>query len=176
MHWSPRCRLMSTTASATCNASPRSCSALRRATNKHVARTSKPAAVACTPSDSSPAACVPVSHHRSKVRCRITQKYVGHYFLQEQLVHDVPNQEFVLTTTGGRQIHFNDFTVPTTIPRGRFKSISDPDNNATSVTSYTMDNKPAEVQRSTPVGQSPVVIESYQYSYLIRQRTLTQIA
>src|SRR5205807_9288539 len=34
----------------------------RFATNKHVALTSKPAAVACTPLASSPATCVAVSH------------------------------------------------------------------------------------------------------------------
>src|SRR5438128_789583 len=68
-HWSLRCHLTSKTAPATCNASPPSWSALRLATNKRAAHTSKPADVNFTASASSRAVCVPVLHHRA--RCAV---------------------------------------------------------------------------------------------------------
>jgi hypothetical protein len=87
------------------------------------------------------------------------------FFVQDTLTH--ANGEFVVADTAGDQIHFNDFTGAPFNPRwGRFTSMTDPAGNVTAVTSWTADGKPAEVQRTTPPGQSPRVVESYLYRYV----------
>src|SRR5262249_55156220 len=88
------------------------------------------------------------------------------FFVQDKLGHI--NGEFVLTDTTGNQIHFFDFTgAPYSEPRwGKFKSMVDPEGNLTTLTGWTGDGRPTEVQRSTPLGQTPRVIESYLFSYV----------
>jgi YD repeat-containing protein len=77
------------------------------------------------------------------------------------------NGEFIVTDSSGDQVHFFDFTGAPNNPQwGKFKSVYDPDGIVTTVTSWTSDGRQAEVQRSTPAGQTPAVTESYVYSYL----------
>jgi RHS repeat-associated protein len=96
----------------------------------------------------------------------VGSNYVPREFVQDTLVHTTSPAEFVFTDTAGDQIHFYDFS--TSLPanqRGMFKSLSDPDGNATSVTSWTGDGKPAEVQRSTTSG-GVTTTESFLYTYI----------
>jgi RHS repeat-associated protein len=87
------------------------------------------------------------------------------FFTKDQLAFT--DGEYVLTDTAGNQIHFYDTTLFTSDPRwGKFKSMTDPAGNVTAVTRWTADGKAAEVQRSTPVGQTPHVVESFVYSYV----------
>src|SRR5437870_602024 len=89
--------------------------------------------------------------------------YVPHFFIKDQLTHGAG--EFILTTTAGRQIHFNDFTVGQVNQRGKLTTLYDHDGNGTSVVSLTDDGKTADVQRSVTVGGATTV-ESYLYTYL----------
>jgi hypothetical protein len=95
----------------------------------------------------------------------VTSNPTPRFFIPDQLAH--ANGEFILTDSTGEQLHFYDFTGSPTNPQwGKFKSEIDADGNVTAVTSWTSDGKQAEVQRSTPAGQTPAVTESYLYSYL----------
>jgi hypothetical protein len=88
-----------------------------------------------------------------------------HFFVQDKLSH--PNGEFVLTTPTGDQLHFYDFTGAPSFNRwGKFKGMTDALGDVTTVTAWTSDGRQAEVQRSTPAGQSPQITESYLYSYV----------
>src|SRR5262249_34333392 len=62
--------------------------------------------------------------------------YVSHYFIKEALSHSTGSGEFILTTTTGRQLHFNDFSTSITpaSERGQLKSVVDPDGNSTTAT------------------------------------------
>jgi hypothetical protein len=90
--------------------------------------------------------------------------YVERYFLADTLA--AGTGEFILTDTAGDQWHFWDFS--TSLPlveRGMFKSVVDPYGNSTSVSSWTSDGKPQEVQRTTTSGGNTIT-ESYLDSYL----------
>jgi hypothetical protein len=87
--------------------------------------------------------------------------YTPHFFVQDKLTH--PTGEFVLASTTAQQIHFFDFTAAQVNQRGQFKSLLDPKGNMVSVTSWTADGKPAEMQRTD---SSSGVTESYVYTYL----------
>jgi hypothetical protein len=91
--------------------------------------------------------------------------YTERFSLQETLADNTAANEFVLTDTTGQQLHFYDFGSDVPAGRaGRFKSLADPDGNTTSVTPWTADGKPQEVQRSNTSGGTTVV-ESYLYAY-----------
>jgi len=91
--------------------------------------------------------------------------WLARFYTKDQLTFT--NGELVLTDTAGNQIHFYDTFGGLVNPRwGKFKSMTDPDGNITTVTGWTDDGKAAEVQRSTPVGQTPHVVESFVYSYV----------
>jgi len=86
--------------------------------------------------------------------------WLARFYTKDQLTFT--NGELVLTDTAGNQIHFYDtFGGPVNPRWGKFKSMTDPDGNITTVTGWTDDGKAAEVQRSTPVGQTPHVVESF---------------
>ena len=93
-------------------------------------------------------------------------RLVPRFFTKDQLAFT--DGEYVLTDTAGDQTHFYDTSNSTGLsPRwGKFKSMTDPAGNVTTVTRWTADGKAAEVQRSTPVGQTPHVVESFVYSYV----------
>jgi RHS repeat-associated protein len=89
---------------------------------------------------------------------------VPRFYTKDQLTFT--SGEYVLTDTAGNQIHFYDTINGPFDPRwGKFKSMIDPAGNVTAVTRWTADGKAAEVQRSTPAGQTPHVVESFVYSY-----------
>jgi RHS repeat-associated protein len=92
--------------------------------------------------------------------------YLPRYFLQEKLTEDTGAKEFVLTDTTGARITFHNFDL--TLPankKGQFKKYVDPAGNEISVTSYSADNKPAELQRTATFG-GVTTTESYQFSYV----------
>jgi hypothetical protein len=88
--------------------------------------------------------------------------YVARFWVQDTLVANSSNHEYVQTDTQGNQIRYNDFSgsIPAN-KQGVFKSFTDAGGNLTSVTSWTSDNKVGEIQRS-----SGSLIESYLFSYL----------
>jgi hypothetical protein len=88
------------------------------------------------------------------------------FFVPDQLGHDTAAQEFLVTDTKGAQLHFYDFNTATGRRWGKFKSSVDAAGNVTAITSWTSDDRPAEVQRTTPAGATPQVRESYLYSYV----------
>ncbi len=95
----------------------------------------------------------------------VSGSYVERYYAQDQLVANTSSSEYMLTDTTGARIRFNDFS--TSVPlfeRGTFKSYSDAAGNVTSVTSYTVEGYPAEIQRSNTTGGSTVT-ESFLYAY-----------
>src|SRR5262249_460606 len=74
--------------------------------------------------------------------------------------------EFTFTDEAGQVFRFFDFN--TSLPfakRGQLKSFTDAGGNTISVTSWTTDGKPAEVQRSGTQGGSTIT-ESLVYSYV----------
>jgi YD repeat-containing protein len=92
--------------------------------------------------------------------------YTERFYLQETLTDNTSSNEFVLTDSTGQQLHFYDFgSGAPTGRQGKFKSLVDPYGNTTSVTAWTSDGKPQEVQRSNTTGGTTVT-ESYLYSYL----------
>src|SRR5207244_7717061 len=81
--------------------------------------------------------------------------WVARDVVQDTLASASGGGEYVFTDTAGDVIRFTDFS--TSLPsneRGAFKSFTDADGNVASVTSWTSDGKPAEVQWSTTVGGS----------------------
>jgi RHS repeat-associated protein len=96
----------------------------------------------------------------------VSGSYVPRFYDQSQLAHNTTTHEFVLLDASGNQLTFADFdSSVTAAERGALKSFVDPDGNTTSVTSWTTDGHPAEVQRSTTRG-SDTITESYLYSYV----------
>ncbi|MCI0684777.1 MAG: hypothetical protein L0Y71_21985, partial [Gemmataceae bacterium] len=95
-----------------------------------------------------------------------TGSYQPRYFLTESLTEDTLAKEFVLTDTSGNRIYFHnfDFSLPAN-KQGQFKKFVDPAANEINVTSYSADNKPAEVQRSGTFG-GVTTTESYVFSYV----------
>jgi RHS repeat-associated protein len=90
--------------------------------------------------------------------------YNSRYFLQETLSDNTMAGEFSVTDTAGDVLKFYDFGgVPPPARQGLFKSLTDPDGNTTTVTSWTND-KPAEVQRSNTTN-GVTVVESYLYTF-----------
>src|SRR5262249_2487552 len=90
--------------------------------------------------------------------------YVARYFAKETLTTN--STDFILTDTTGAQTNFWNFASTVAAnKRGLFKSYTDQDGNTTSVTSWTSDNQPGEVQRSSTVG-STTITESYLFSYI----------
>src|SRR5207253_2726079 len=91
--------------------------------------------------------------------------YTARYFLQETLSDNTTTGEFSVTDTAGDVVKLYDFgSVPPAARKGLFKSLTDPDGNTTSVTSWSND-KPAEVQRSNTTNGTTVT-ESYLYTYI----------
>jgi YD repeat-containing protein len=92
--------------------------------------------------------------------------YQERFFGLDLLSHDTANHQYVLTDTTGNQLTFADFNSSVTAnERGQLKTFKDPDGNTTSVTSWTGDGKPAEVQRSSTSG-GVTTVESYLSSYI----------
>ena len=71
--------------------------------------------------------------------------------------------EYVLDDTSGNETHFYDGRAG--VRAGKFKSLMDAYGNLTTVTGWTAAGNPAEVQRTSGPGQTPVV-ESYLYDYV----------
>jgi YD repeat-containing protein len=91
--------------------------------------------------------------------------YTERYFALDQLAANPSGHTFALTDTLGDTITYSDFSSSWPAARqGTFAGYSDPAGNTVSVTSYTSDGKPAEIQ-FTPVGANLLTL-SYQYSYL----------
>ncbi len=78
----------------------------------------------------------------------------GRYFQQDTLSENTGNKEFTFTDTTGNVMVFNNFdsSLPA-IERGQLKSITDSAGNTTTVTSYTTDGRPQEIQAQQHGGQ-----------------------
>jgi YD repeat-containing protein len=91
--------------------------------------------------------------------------FLGDYFDQTKLFHDVADHEYIATDEMGDKVTFYDYSnsVP---PRaqGQFKSYTDPAGNITHVTSTNGDGLPTEIQRTATSGTTTVT-ESYVYIY-----------
>jgi hypothetical protein len=87
--------------------------------------------------------------------------YTARFFVQDTFTADSTNHQYVQTDSAGNVIKYNDFTVTPANEQGAFKSFTDPNGNAISVTSWTADGKVQEIQRS-----NGSLIESYLLSYI----------
>ncbi|MEO8498941.1 MAG: RHS repeat-associated core domain-containing protein, partial [Planctomycetota bacterium] len=89
--------------------------------------------------------------------------YVAQHGAKHTLTHDTANQVFKLTTPAGEEWQFHDFD-QTAQPPGLFKSHTTAGGQLTQVTSYTANNRVAEIQRSHTSGASTTT-ESFQSAY-----------
>jgi RHS repeat-associated protein len=92
--------------------------------------------------------------------------YTERYYDQNTFTHNSSAQTFSETDRRGDVITFNDFSssLPTA-EQGAFANYVDPNLNSLSVTSWTTDGKPAEVQYSDG-GVGGIVTQSYVFSYI----------
>jgi hypothetical protein len=87
--------------------------------------------------------------------------YQERFFLGDTLTYNGSTGQYTLTDPTGAQVVFDDFSSSRpALQRGAFVSYTDPYGNVTSVTSWTADGQPAEVQRS-----GGGVTESLVYTY-----------
>ena len=91
----------------------------------------------------------------------VGSNYQARFWVQDTLVANSANHEYVQTDTRGNQIRYNDFTVTPANEQGALKSFTDPDGNVTAVTAWTSAGKVQEIQRT-----SGSLVESYLFSYI----------
>jgi GT2 family glycosyltransferase len=95
--------------------------------------------------------------------------YVGRYGAKSTLTHDTGNHQFVLTLPGGEQWRFHDFDQVAS-PPGLFASQVTRGGQLTSATSYTVDERIEEIQRSAAVDGNTVT-QAFRYACDTEGRT-----
>src|SRR5207245_1100923 len=92
-----------------------------------------------------------------------TSSYQPRYFTPDTLWHDTTNHRFVLTTSSGQVVLFNDFTVSPAGARGGFVSLTDAGGNVTSTVTDGTNGTNTEIDRHASDGS---VVEVYSFTYI----------